>query len=228
MSGSLSHLVLACAAFVGTHFLISSTGLRTMLMARLGDNPYRGIYSLIAVATLGWMIYAYIGAPVVDVWEPTTAARHLSLTVMLIASVLFVCGVSTPNPTAVGAEKQIANGAVGIVKVTRHPLMWSFALWGFTHMLANGDGAAMVFFATFVLVALVGTLTIDRRKKATLGDDWLAFAAATSNLPLAAIIAGRARVGLAEIGYARLIGGVVLYAVLLITHPYAFGIDVMP
>jgi uncharacterized membrane protein len=228
MSGTLSHVVIACAAFVATHFMISSSPLRAILNDRFGAAPYRGLYSLLAFATLGWMIYAYIGAPHVDVWSPPTPAKHVSLTLMMIVSVFFVCGVSSPNPTMVGGSKLVARGPVGIIKVTRHPLMWSFALWGLCHLLANGDAASMIFFATFAFVALVGTLTIDRRKKVSLGDAWPAFAAATSNLPLVAILGGRANVGLAEIGYGRLIGGVALYVVLLFAHPYVFGVDVMP
>jgi uncharacterized membrane protein len=228
MSGTLWHLVAAVAAFGGGHVLVSSTPLRGLLMARFGAKAYRGFYSLIAAAALVWMIHAYIGAPVVDLWTPNTAARHLSLTVMLIASILFVCGVATPNPTLVGGGRLAAAGPVGIIKVTRHPMMWAFGLWGLTHIAAKGDAASVIFFGSLAALALVGTQLIDRRKRTSMGEAWPPFAAATSNLPLAAIIGGRVRVGLGEIGYGRLLGGVALYAVLLFGHPFIFGPDVLP
>ena len=228
MSGSLWHLIAAVAAFVGGHVVVSSTPLRGVLMARLGAKAYRGVYSLIAAAALIWMIHAYIGAPIVDLWTPNTAARHSSLTVMLIASVLFVCGLTTANPTLVGGGRLAAAGPVGIIKVTRHPLMWAFGLWGLTHILANGDAASVIFFGSLATLALVGTRLIDRRKRTSMGEAWPSFAAATSNLPLAAIIGGRVRVGLGEIGYGRLLGGVALYAALLFLHPFVFGPDVLP
>lgn len=228
MSGTLWHLAAAAAAFVGGHVLVSSTPLRGLLIARLGAKPYRGLYSLSAAAALAWMIYAYSGAPAVDLWAPGTGERHVSLTVMLIVSVLFVCGVSTPNPTIVGAGRLAADGPVGIIKVTRHPLMWAFGLWGLTHVLANGDAASLIFFGSLAALALVGTLLIDRRKRTSMGDALPPFAATTSNVPLAAMVGGRVRVGLGEIGYGRLLGGIVLYAVLLFAHPYVFGPDVLP
>jgi uncharacterized membrane protein len=228
MSGTLWHLGAAAAAFVGGHVLISSTSLRGLLMARLGGGAYRGLYSLLAAVTLVWMVIAYNGAPAVELWTPSTAARHLSLTVMLIACLLLVCGAATPNPTMVGAGRLAAAGPVGIIKVTRHPVMWALGLWGLTHILANGDAASLLFFGAFALLALAGTLLIDRRKRVSMGEAWGPFAAATSNLPLAAIVGGRARVGLGEIGYGRLVGVVVLYAVFLLAHPYIFGPDVLP
>ena len=186
------------------------------------------LWHLVAAAALVWMIHASIGAPIVDLWTPNTAARHSSLTVMLIVSILFVCGLTTPNPTIVGGGRLAADGPVGIIKVTRHPLMWAFGLWGLTHIAANGDAASVIFFGSFAALALVGTRLIDRRKRTSMGEVWPPFAAATSNLPLAVMVGGRVLVGLGEIGYGRLLGGVALYAVLLFLHPFIFGPDVLP
>ena len=56
------------------------------------------------------------------------------------------------------------------------------------------------------------------------GPEWEAFAAASSNLPFAAILAGRARVGLGEIGYRRLAAGVALYLLFFFAHEAVIGV----
>jgi uncharacterized membrane protein len=113
--------------------------------------------------------------------------------------------------------------ARGIIRVTRHPLMWGITLWGAAHLLARGDLASLVFFGGFVALAGIGTLLIDARKRASLGDDWKRFAAVTSNVPFGAIVGGRNRFVPGEIGWKRIGVGLALYALLLFAHPYLFG-----
>ena len=51
----MTGLVVATAAFLLTHF-VTSTPLRTKLVGALGQGPYLGVYSLVALVTLVWMI----------------------------------------------------------------------------------------------------------------------------------------------------------------------------
>ena len=99
--------------------------------------------------------------------------------------------------------------------MTRHPFLWSVGLWASAHIVANGDLAGLVLFATFGALALLGTLLIDRKFALRRGADWQRFAAATSNLPFAAILAGRQRLVLAEIGWWRIALALVIYLALL-------------
>lgn len=227
MTGSIEALVLAIALFVVSHVAMSGSRVREPIVRRIGEGPFRGLYSVVSLVLIVWVSMAYNAAPYVDVWEPGTALRHLSLTVMAFACVFVVCGLATPNPTlAAGDSAAIAaNGPVGIFKVTRHPMMWGLGLWGIAHLAANGDGASIVLFGALTALALVGPLSIEARKRRQLGPVWEAYSAETSYVPFAALIAGRTRVGLGEIGWARIAGGLVLYAVLLFAHPWAFGVD---
>lgn len=219
----MTKLLLAAAAFLVTHY-VSSTPLRARLVNVLGNNGYLVLYSAVAVATLVPMIWAYYRAPSATFWH-MPALRYVPLIVMPFAMVLLVCGLFTRNPTLVGAEQLLKSddAARGILRVTRHPLMWSIAIWAAAHVLARGDAASIVFFGTFLVLALSGTALIDARKRATLGGDWLRFAAATSNLPFAAIAAGRNRFRLAEIGWLRLLAGIVLYVIVMFAHTAMFG-----
>jgi len=218
----LTHLIIASLAFLATHY-VASTPLRDVLVATMG-KAYLALYSLIAFATLGWMIWAFYHAPFVNLWY-AVALRPVPLIVMPFALVLIVCALATPNPTLVGRERLLksADPARGILRITRHPLMWGFALWALSHIVARGDAAAAIFFGTFVVLAVSGTWLIDRRKAATLGDNWRRFAAVTSNVPFAAIAAGRNRFRLGEIGWWKIAVGLVLYAVLLVFHHRLFG-----
>ena len=134
-------------------------------------------------------------------------------------------GLSTPNPTAVGAPDLLGRteSVQGIFRITRHPFMWGVGLWAAAHIVANGDLASLVLFASLGALALLGTLLIDRKYAARRGADWQRFAAATSNLPFAAIASGRQRLAFGEIGWWRVGLALAVYALLLALHPWLFG-----
>ena len=218
----MTQLILATAVFLATHY-VSSTPLRGRLVGALG-NAYLALYSLIAVAALGWMIWAYYRAPFIGLWH-LPLLRYAPISVMPVAFILRASGLMTRNPTLVNQERLLKaeEPARGILRITRHPLMWGIALWAASHVLARGDAAALVFFGGFALLALSGTALIDRRKAAALGDDWRRFAALTSNLPFAAIAAGRNRFKPGEIGWLKTGTGLALYVVLMLLHTTLFG-----
>jgi uncharacterized membrane protein len=221
----MTELIVAAAFLLATHYGISSTPLRASLVAGLGERPYLGLYSLIALGAIVWLISAYRRAPYVELWLAPGWLAWVPLIVMPIALVLAVSGLSTLNPTAVGSPDVFdrPEPARGIFRVTRHPFMWSVGLWAVAHIVVNGDLAGLVLFATFGALALVGTLLIDRKFAARHGADWERFAATTSNLPFAAILAGRQRLVPAEIGWWRIALAVVVYVALLAVHPWLFG-----
>jgi uncharacterized membrane protein len=207
-------LALASAAFLATHF-VSSTPLRAALVAKIGEWPYVGLYSAVAVLTLGWMAWAFAQAPREALFS---GFREISFVLMPIAFVLLACGFGR-NPTLVGADKLLKSEepARGMIRVTRHPIMWGFMLWAAAHILARGDVKALIFFGTFLLVAGIGTLAMDARKRAN--PDWARFAAVTSHIPFAAIVQGRNRIVWREIGWLRPLIGLAAFFAVLSFHP---------
>jgi uncharacterized membrane protein len=218
-----TQLVVASAVFLATHF-VSNTPLRARLVAAAGEKAYLGLYSIVAAAALGWMIHAYYRAPYAGLWY-VPWLRYAPLVIMPFSLVLIVCGLLTRNPTMVGQERllETRDAARGILRVTRHPLMWGVALWAASHVLARGDAAAALFFGTFLLLALGGTALADRRKAHALGERWQRFAAVTSHVPIAAIAAGRNIFAPGEIGWARPALGIALYIALVLLHAVIFG-----
>ena len=221
----IAHLSLATVAFLATHY-VASTPLRGALVESLGEQPYLGAYSLVSFVTLGWMIYAYLYAPFMPLWQ-VPGLKLWPLFVMPFALILLACGVMGRNPTLVRQERALKSEqpARGILRVTRHPMMWGIALWAAVHLLARGDAASLIFFGGFLVLALSGTVLIDVRKAHTLGlgEDWKRFADVTSNLPFRAIVEGRNRFRPGEIGWTKILTGLVLYAVFFALHPYLFG-----
>ncbi|MGH8668153.1 MAG: NnrU family protein [Burkholderiales bacterium] len=211
----MTSLLLATAAFLAAHFM-SSTPLRPKLVGAIGEWPYRGAYSLVAFATLVWMILAYAAAPrEAPLWAPL---RLLPVVVMPFAFVLIACGYWR-NPTMVGADKLLKSDdpARGMIRITRHPIMWGVMLWAAAHILARGDARSMVFFGGFVVLAAMGTLLIDSRKRSN--PDWPRFAAVTSHIPFVAVVQGRNRIVWREIGWLRPLAGLALYFGVLAIHP---------
>jgi uncharacterized membrane protein len=210
----MTMLVLATAVFLATHF-ITSTPLRPALVNAMGEWPYRGLYSLVALVTLVWMAWAYAAAPRELLW---TGFRQIAYVLMPIAFVLIACGYWR-NPTMVGADKLLksADPARGVIRITRHPIMWGVMLWAAAHILARGDLKSVIFFGGFLLLALVGTLSMDGRKRAN--PDWGRFAAVTSHVPFVAIAQGRNRLDLGEIGWLRPVIGLAVFFAVLAFHP---------
>jgi uncharacterized membrane protein len=214
-------LLLACIVFLATHF-VSSTPLRTVAVDAIGEKAWIGLYTVVSFATIGWMVWAYNRAPVEALW---TGWRLAPAILMPFSFVLLVSGLFVRNPSAVGQAKALKadDPARGMLRITRHPVMWAFMLWALAHILAQGELKATLFFGTFLVLAGLGAALIDARKAKTLGEDWTRFAAVTSYLPFAAIAQGRNRLVLSEIGWRNLLVGLALYAVLFWFHGALFG-----
>jgi len=216
-----AQLYFATAAFLAAHF-VTSTPLRPALVRSVGEKAYIGLYSLAAFATLGWMIWAYSRAEPRPLWP---GLRLIPALVMPFAFTLLACGLLARNPTLVGADRLLKSPdpARGIIRVTRHPIMWGLMLWAGAHILARGEANALVFFGGFLALALVGTLAMDERKARALGEDWRRFAAVTSHLPFGAIAAGRNRFDAREIGWRNPAIGIAAFAAFFAAHTWLFG-----
>ncbi len=225
MDAQLLPLVAAVAAFILWHVIMAGDRVRGALVGRLGATRFAGLFSAGALITLALAILAYGHAPYSELWDAPTWVRHISLSVMPAACILIIAGASTANPSTVGMGGPEAGSVkvVGILTITRHPLMWGIGLFGLVHMLANGDVASQILFGGISVLALLGTLRLDAKKRRVMGRKWEEFESRTSNLPFAAVTAKRVALDLAGIGWPRVLGGLALYAVMLFIHGEAFG-----
>ena len=229
MDHRLLSLVIAGIAFCGSHVLLSSTRLRGALRDQLGERGFIAVYSLTSLVVFAWFVAAYATAPTIGLWPRQRGTALVPVSVMPLAAILLVAGYSTRNPTAVGMERSARadDPAPGILSVTRHPVMWAIGLWALSHLIANGDLSSLLFFGALAALALGGTVLIDRKKQLALGSNWPRLAQVTSNLPFAALLAGRTKLRWREIGVLRIAAGLLLYAVLYLAHPIITGLPVV-
>lgn len=217
----------AAIAWFAIHVGVAGTRLRDRVVGLLGERGFMGAFSLASVAVLVALVFAYRAAPYDPIWVAPAWLGWLLVLAMLLACVLFVGSVSGPNPTAAGGEKFSAP-LRGVTLVTRHPMLWSFAIWGGVHALGNGDIASLLFFGTFLATALAGMPSIDAKLARRDPGRWNRIAAATSIVPGVALWSGRARLTWRELGWIAPVGGVVLWALLLGAHPHVIGVSPLP
>ena len=222
----MTALLLATLIFVGGHFVLSHP-LRARLIGLVGARMFPAVYSIVTGATFVWMLFACGAAPHIDIWGKAEWIRWPLIVGMLPACILLVCGLTAPNPFLVGREDLFAKREIGqgIFAVTRHPVNWGFGIWGIGHAIMNGDSANLTLAGGIAILALFGSWAQEKRKADELGETWRRFAAATSYMPFAAIVQGRANFSLPEIGYTRLAAGILLWGALLHAHPHFIGVN---
>ena len=218
-------LVAASLFLLLSHFGIASSPPRATLTRTLGERLYIRLYSLLTLAAFAWLILAYRAAPTRVLWTPPWLVKPAALLVVPLAFMLLVAGLTTPNPTIVGAEKLFDRPDIvrGILRVTRNPFLWGVGLFAITHVAATGDLASVLFFGAIGVLGLAGARLLDAKKAWRHRAEWPAFAAVTSNLPFLAIVQGRQRLVLGEIGLWRITLAIGLFVLMLSVHQWAFG-----
>jgi uncharacterized membrane protein len=216
------NLIIATLVFLGLH-VVPSTPLRRLAAGAIGESAYVGLFSLCSLGGLAWMSVAYGRAPFEGLWP---GLRGVPLALVPPAFVLLACGLLSRNPTLLGQAGALKREepARGIIRVTRHPVMWGLILWAAAHLLAIGSLQAVIFFGGLLLLAAAGTILQDARNAGQFGEDWRRFAAATSNVPFLAIAQGRNRLAWREIGAGRPAAGLAAFAVVLLLHGWLFGV----
>lgn len=219
----MAEYLAALIVFVASHVLAAYPPFRRALRARMGEAGFLIAYSLLSAALLGWLFSAFAEAPTLEVWPFAPWTRAVPLAVMPIACIFAVAGLTSPNPLSIGAgAKHYDPARPGIVSATRHPVIWALILWSGSHVAPNGDLKSVLLFALLTGLGLYGPGSLDRKRRASLGEaEWQRLARPTANLPFA----GPGPVDWVGIGPWRVLGGLALYAALLAAHPHLFGVD---
>ncbi|MEO8142367.1 MAG: NnrU family protein [Sphingomicrobium sp.] len=199
-------LELASAAFVGSHLLMSHP-LRPALAGALGERGFAILYSVISIALL-WAMSHFYGPASVEfpqsLWDAGQAGWIIASLLMWFGSILFV-GSLRRNPAfpTGGAPVTSIGAATGVFAMTRHPMMWGFALWAIVHAIVLPTLASLTISATILMLAMIGAAGQDRKKARLVGEPWRDWVRRTSFIPF-----GR---GLASPGAFALIGGTLLW-----------------
>ena len=182
MNPQLTSLLAASTAFVGTHFIMSHP-LRAGMVRALGEKGFLGLYTLVSLGTFAWMVVAFRASPA-GTGEVSEGAWVAASVLTIVALVLFL-GSLLGNPALPDTpkEKVATAKAHGVFLVTRHPMMWGFALWALAHILLGWSERTLILAGSLLILALVGAHLQDRKKEALLGDAWAHWEAQTSYWP---------------------------------------------
>ena len=227
-------LLAAGFVFLAIHLLIAGTRVRDAITTTIGEGVYLGLFSAASLGAIVWLAISYGAASAsaqnVRLFELGAGVHDLAIPVMLIAFLIGVPGLMMANPTAVGqaANASQEEAVRGILRVTRHPFLWGVAIWSAFHLSTNGELASVILFSTFLLLSVLGTFSIDAKRKRILGEKWAAFAGRTSNIPFAAILSGRNTFKLGEYLDWRFFVAVIIFFAVLFVHARLIGVSPMP
>lgn len=213
-------LVVAFALFLALHSIPAIPPLRAGAIALVGRRTYLTAYSLVSLLSLGFLFHAALTTPYVELWQPAGWQAAVTLVLSPVGLFLVTAGLLSPNPLSVTMRGGAEPGA--IVSITRHPVLWGFALWAFGHLLVNGDLRSLVLFGGLGLFSVGGFFMLDKRAKRRLGSRW---AEATRDAPLLPFT-GRARPRLdAPLVAAAVLATLTTLALLFGGHALLFGAD---
>jgi uncharacterized membrane protein len=191
-------LILGLILFLGTHAFTMARGPRANLVKSLGEGPYKGLYSLLALA--GVVLIAigygrYRAAGYIPVWDPPVWTRHLALLLVWFAFVAFVAAYLP-----------------GRIKSTlKHPMLAGVKIWAFAHLIANGDLGSIILFGSFLAWAVAARISVKRRDEV---------------VPHGGPVEPPR--GFRNDAYAIAIGTVVYVAFAAWLHPWLIGVSVLP
>jgi len=190
----VTQFVAAIVVFIVSHAILPRRPIRERLVRHLGRRGYLVAYSVLSTLLLLWLVVAARNAPYVQLWAPAPWQALVPAIGVPLAFWLLVMGVVEPNPLSMSVRRT-GDGVVGpVARITRHPILWAFFLWAACHVPPNGDVVSVIMFGSLAVLALAGFVPVDRRVRRRLGDEeWERLAGATSIVPFAAILAGRAR-----------------------------------
>ncbi|MBL8589842.1 MAG: NnrU family protein [Methylobacteriaceae bacterium] len=136
-------LLVGLILFLGAHTTrVAAPGWRAATIARIGEGPWKGVYSLVSLLGLALIVWGYglaRQAPV-EIWTPPVWGRHLGATLMLVSSVVF-------------AASQIRGNH--IAAALKHPMLIGAALFAAAHLMANGTAADLALFGGLLVWSLV-------------------------------------------------------------------------
>ena len=140
-------LISGLVLFFGIHIVPSLQSVRGAMVAKLGENGYRGVFSLISVLGLGLIIWGKGQAGYIDAYDPPEWGRFVPLMVMLPALIAVV-----------------ASHMKGHIRLRLGDAMsWGVGLWAASHLMVNGDLASVLIFGAFLLYAIVDIVFDNER-----------------------------------------------------------------
>jgi uncharacterized membrane protein len=146
-------LIIGLAVFIGSHVFVTMRAHRAALIARVGEWPYKGLFSvvsIIAIFLIGWGFNEYRHIGYIAVWNPPAWTRHIVEALMWPASIFLVAAYIPGN----------------IKRKLKHPMLVAVKTWAFAHLCANGDLGSIILFGSILAWAVYDRIAVKRRADA--------------------------------------------------------------
>jgi uncharacterized membrane protein len=146
----LAELIVGLIVFIGTHLFVTMRGRRAAVIARIGEWPYKGLFSLLSlvgILLIGSGFARYRTEGTIPVWDPPLWTHYIVEALMWPASI-FLVAAYIPG---------------GIKRVLKHPMLVAIKIWAFAHLCANGDLGSIVLFGSILAWAVYDRVTLKRR-----------------------------------------------------------------
>ena len=146
-------MILGLVLFFGVHTLTTQRDLRAGVVASMGEGGYKIGYTLasfVGLALIVWGFATYRATGWIDVWNPPTALKHITVALMLPAVIMVVASYIRGR----------------IYTTLKHPMLTGIKLWAASHLLANGDLGSIILFGSFLAWAVYDRISLKSRSDA--------------------------------------------------------------
>ena len=162
----MTWLILGLILFLGAHSVrVVADNWRTQKIEAWGEKAFKGVNALVSLLGFYLLVVGYGEARLqtVALWNPPIFTKHISLLLMLLASILMFAAYVPRN------HFKMRLG---------HPMVMSVKVWALSHLLANGNLADVILFGAFLLWAVLNFKSARARDKV---QNQLAFANGNAN-----------------------------------------------
>ena len=140
-------LILGLLVFLATHVFVTMREARAATIARLGLMTYRALFSIVSLGSLALIVWGYSNSPWIQAWSPPAFMRHITIGLMLLASIALVAYFIPSH----------------IKAWLKHPLLVAAKTWALAHLLSNGDLASIIMFAVFLAWGVYARIAAKKR-----------------------------------------------------------------
>lgn len=144
----MNRLLLGVLLFSLPHLSLAVVpALRQKMAAAIGNQPFRGLFSLIQLLAIYLMVSGWSSASTAFVYAPVNGGRWVPAILMLAAAILFFAPYAPNN----------------LKRFLRHPQLLGVLCWSAAHLIANGDSRSLVLFGGLGAWAILQIYFLNRR-----------------------------------------------------------------
>ena len=148
---TMAFFILGLFIFLGVHSIsIVDNSWRDRMVGKIGEGPWKGLYSLVSISGFILIIWGYglARSGSIDLYTPQRWLQHLSL---ILLFPVFPLLVATYFPGRIKA-------------VVGHPMLVAIKLWAVAHLLSTGALIDVILFGSILIWAVMDRVSLKQRQ----------------------------------------------------------------